>query len=426
MLLRSEARQGARLHRLQPRRAAEQHREGGDEEHQEEPEPAVDRVPARAAHQRGGSSTYVVCLADTRPSRVLARAWISGAAFAVENREASAAFCSRREARSRDSWSSLTFSWSTATFSATSPASTAAAATIQTTPLRRGSRRRRARGRGRRRSAIGGASVYATAGDQDATRSSPCLWSHLHRHAQLRRARTRVLSDLLLARAHWAPRQRAENRLVAAHAHGEIGRARAPALAVAHELLDEAVLERVEADHREASARTEHRESGRERTLERAELVVHGDAQRLEDALGGMPVAEARRSGDRGLDDVDELRRRVDRAPPQDRARDLPRVPLLAVALEYVGELSLRLLVHEPSGGERAGWIHAHVERRVRRVREAARRHVELHRRDAQIQQYDVGFDAVRREPLQDEGELAAEQARLQVPEAALEVVEVR
>src|SRR5215208_4274902 len=139
-----------------------------------------------------------------------------------------------------------------------------------------------------------------------------------------------------------------------------------------------------------------------------------------------MPVAEARRRGDRGLDDVHELRRRLDGAPADDSARDLPRVPLLAVALEDAGELSLRLLVHEVSGGELAGRVHAHVERCIRGIREAARRHVELHRRDPQIEQYDVRFDAVRRQPFQYEGELTPEQARLEGPEPAFEALEVR
>ena len=59
--------------------------------------------------------------------------------------------------------------------------------------------------------------------------------------------------------------------------------------------------------------------------LERAELVVDGDPERLEDALGRMALAEARRRRDRGLDRVDELARALERllaaAPARSRGR---------------------------------------------------------------------------------------------------------
>ena len=85
----------------------------------------------------------------------------------------------------------------------------------------------------------------------------------------------------------------------AAGAAREVGRAGAAVLAVAQEALDDPVLERVERDHREAAVRTQHLERGRERALERAELVVDLDPQRLEDALGRVALAEAGRRRDR-------------------------------------------------------------------------------------------------------------------------------
>src|SRR5581483_12341718 len=103
-----------------------------------------------------------------------------------------------------------------------------------------------------------------------------------------------------------------------------------------------------------------------QRALERAELVVHLDPERLEDALRGMPLAEARRRRNRLLDRLDEVARALERprAPAlRDRARDLARVPLLAVAAEDRGELRLVGLVDDvPRGHERRG-VHAHVER---------------------------------------------------------------
>ena len=66
-------------------------------------------------------------------------------------------------------------------------------------------------------------------------------------------------------------------------------------------------------------------ERGRERCLERAELVVDGDAESLEDALGRMALTETRRCRDRRLDRVDELARARERAlgaPADDGAGD--------------------------------------------------------------------------------------------------------
>ena len=84
------------------------------------------------------------------------------------------------------------------------------------------------------------------------------------------------------------------------------------------------------------------------------------------------------------------------RAAPHDRARDLPRVALLAVAAEDVGELPLARLVDDIGRGQVGGGIHAHVERRVGGVGEAALGPVELHRRDAEVEQDRVGAHAVR------------------------------
>src|SRR5439155_6955874 len=148
------------------------------------------------------------------------------------------------------------------------------------------------------------------------------------------------------------PRGRAELGRLAAHADRKVGRAVAAALAIAHEALDDAVLERMEADHREASAGPQHRESGRQCGLEGAELVVDGDPQRLEDALGGMSFAEADGRRNRGLDRLDEVARSFERLlfpAPHDRLRDLPRIPFLAVALEDRREIPFGGLVDDSS-----------------------------------------------------------------------------
>ena len=145
-------------------------------------------------------------------------------------------------------------------------------------------------------------------------------------------------------RADRAARRRAHRRLRPADADREVGRARAALLLAAQELLDEPVLERVERDHAEPPAGAQHLERRRQRALDGAELVVHLDAERLEDALRRMALAEARRRRNRGLDHLDEVAGALERllaAPLRDRARDRARVPLLAVPLEDVGELAL-------------------------------------------------------------------------------------
>src|SRR5712691_4894349 len=171
--------------------------------------------------------------------------------------------------------------------------------------------------------------------------------SDLDRHAQLRRRRAGVLRHFVVAGPERPPRHGTEQRRPSADADREVRRAGAPALAVAHERLHDPVFERVEADHREASSRPEHLQGRRQRALERSELVVDGDAQRLEDALRRMSAAEALRSRYRRTNDVYELKRGRDRAPANDRARDLPRIALLAVALEDVGELTLGRIVDQ-------------------------------------------------------------------------------
>ena len=76
-------------------------------------------------------------------------------------------------------------------------------------------------------------------------------------------------------------------------------------------------------------------------------------------------------------------------------------------SLGLVDELARRVL------GAR---IHAHVERRVDRVREAALGTVELHRRDAEVEQDDVGAHAVRAQLLEHGGELAVRAAAPSTP----------
>ena len=109
-------------------------------------------------------------------------------------------------------------------------------------------------------------------------------------------------------------------------------------------MLDDAVLQRVEADHGESTTRPEHLDGGRERVFERVQLLVHRDPQSLENALGRVALTEPGGSRNRRLDHVDELARALERllaAPAPDRASDLPREALLSVPPEDLLELAL-------------------------------------------------------------------------------------
>ena len=96
-------------------------------------------------------------------------------------------------------------------------------------------------------------------------------------------------------------------RRPAAAADGQVRRADAAARAVGEEALHAPVLERVERDRGEAPARLEDLPGERQRGVELGELLVDGDPDPLERALGGMPAGEARRRGDRRGDRLDQL-----------------------------------------------------------------------------------------------------------------------
>ena len=141
-----------------------------------------------------------------------------------------------------------------------------------------------------------------------------------------------------------------------------------------------------------------------------------------------MPLAEAGRRGNCALDRVHELAGSLERlllAPAHDRPRDLLRVALLAVAAEDRDQLALRGLVDQVARRELGGRVHAHVERRVHGIGEAALGPVELHARDAEVEQDRVGAEAVPGELLEDDGGLASKQARGHTGSAP-EALEVR
>ena len=140
-----------------------------------------------------------------------------------------------------------------------------------------------------------------------------------------------------------------------------------------------------------------------------------------------MAVAESCRRRDRSPDRLDEIRRALERAllaAARDSARNRSRIALFAEALEDRRQVALVRFVDDSGGGDVGGRIHPHVERGVHRVRESPVGSIDLHRRDAEVEQDDVGFRPVVAELAQHDGEVAAEETSLNADTAG-ETVEV-
>jgi hypothetical protein len=102
---------------------------------------------------------------------------------------------------------------------------------------------------------------------------------------------------------------------------------------------------------------------------------------------------------DGALDDVDELGRRIDPAllPPfDDRLRDPAAEPLFAVFINDPAQIGLREAVYKFFRRQFSFLVHAHIQRSVVTEAEAPLGLVELHRRDAEIEQETVGSFDIR------------------------------
>ena len=183
--------------------------------------------------------------------------------------------------------------------------------------LRRGLRPRSGSA-ARRRARRGAAAARAI------RRSPP---SELACGAQAARLGARVVCDLAGRRHDGAAGDQLGLGLAPAHADREVGRADAAARALGEEALHAPVLERVEGDRREPAALAQHLPRERERAVERVELGVHRDPDRLEHSLGRAAGAEAPAHGgrQRGLDRGNELAGRLDRRALAARARSRAR-----------------------------------------------------------------------------------------------------
>src|SRR3990170_8664425 len=184
------------------------------------------------------------------PSRSSDSRSIRTAAPALESCDSSRAASACSCTFSRPSSSSWTLSRSTATLMATMPASKPPRAAIQRTPPASGRRSTASDGT---REARGIDSVREVSTKVDIG------GLHLHRRAQASRPGARVDVHLAVRWPHGLAGEDSQLGLLPAHAHRELGRAGAAFRLLAEEALDDAVLERMKADHREAAAGPQHR-----------------------------------------------------------------------------------------------------------------------------------------------------------------------
>src|SRR5215831_17039594 len=156
--------------------------------------------------------------------------------------------------------------------------------------------------------------------------------------------------------------------------------------ALGEEILDDAVFQRMKRDDDETGAWLKHVLGGGEPAHKFGKLFVDEDTQRLKRACGRMDRAVVCTHDPR--DNVRERARGADNvvvAGFDNRARDRPRMPLLAERGDDGGEIAFAGASDDVSRA-RAVAPHPHVERAVEPERKTALRLVELHRRHAEIE----------------------------------------
>lgn len=166
-----------------------------------------------------------------------------------------------------------------------------------------------------------------------------------------------------------------------------MGRTNAVARFPEEVLLGDPVLERMKRYDREAATRPQNRHGRDETLLKIRELVVHRDAQRLEDARCRVHAARSL-----CLDAKDEaaeivgLQERLARAAPHDGRGDATGFGFLAVAHENVAQVFLLPAVHDVGRRLFQSRVGAHVQGSCRAEAEAPCGIGELDGREAEIE----------------------------------------
>src|SRR5690606_36177029 len=131
----------------------------------------------------------------------------------------------------------------------------------------------------------------------------------------------------------------------------------------AQETLDDAILQTVERDDREAAAGPQHSLGRVQPALQRVQFAIQMDTNGLKGArrrvrLVAGPLAK------RAMHRADQIANRGERARRYDEAGYTARLALLAIAVEDVGKLRLIHAIEE-LGRRLAGLTHPHIQRRV-------------------------------------------------------------
>ena len=234
----------------------------------------------------------------------------------------------------------------------------------------------------------------------------------LHRTTQPRRPRPRVALQFFGRGGHGLARDRLERHRGTAV---EILLDAAFEVAAAHEILHQAVFERVIRYDHQPPARAQHLQALFERHAQRLHLAVHLDAERLEDLREVLGFVLARRARTHGLHQVGRRGEGPQGAGPLDAVGRLPRRLHLAPVTQQARELGVRIGVGDVGRRAAAAPVHAHVEGCRAAEREAPLRAVEVVRRHPQVGQHGIGL-----------GDAAQPQRAPHEAEVALDVVEAR
>jgi hypothetical protein len=173
-----------------------------------------------------------------------------------------------------------------------------------------------------------------------------------------------------------------------ADAGGEVGRTNTVARLPDEELLRCPVLERVEADDRETSAGTQCAHGGLEALLKILELMVDGDAQRLEHTRRGVDATPALCLHAR--DEATEIvggEERFPRAATYDRGGNATCLGLLAELAERAAQLALVPAVHYVRRRDAEVRVGTHVQWAFRAKAEASPLVCELERGETEVEE---------------------------------------
>ena len=171
--------------------------------------------------------------------------------------------------------------------------------------------------------------------------------------------------------------------------------------------LGDPVLQRVVAEHGDPSAHGQRVDRRGQGGLPGGQLAVDLDPQGLEGPLGRVPAAALRGGGDDRAEQLDEPaggRERFGDAVLDDGAGDRAGEPFLAVLPQDPGQVVDVVGVEDVGRGGAVRLVHAHVERGVDAVGEAAVLLVELKGRDAEVEE--GGVHGPQPERRHDRGEL--------------------